>query len=403
MNGVKGTRGGQGGGGWERCRKEACCKVRAERDDLRRELQNAQRELRGLETGLRLGGEARGWRASLVAAEQELERERKEHEATRWRRNQSAADLRAAEKEGTKLRTEIAALKAELSLLRTKVVRQMTAEYERVKLLQQLRQLEREKKKQKKLAESADEQAEEAKRRLQDIAVRMARTRTMANRELTHERKQAAKAKELVDEAQFEARQAQSAAEDARKRLMEEEEALKEAEKARDDADWAAKLADLRAKRARAETSKLKEKLDAVAPPVKSRTVDEWAKLSHDARRKAAQREREHLASFFASHKWRAQDIAAVLESLGWVADVAETRPFYDVLFHKVRELMTQLEKEHYGMTFALFLHYDLHLTLPKILSISQAASKRYVAVDDRYVASEPCCTSAHGGFQRRA
>ena len=40
---------------------------------------------------------------------------------------------------------------------------------------------------------------------------------------------------------------------------------------------------------------------------------------------------------------------------------------------------MAKLEKEHYGLEFALFLHYDMHLTIPAILSIIQAGCKRFI------------------------
>lgn len=358
--------------------------VRAERDELKNELVQLRSRLNTLETGLRLGGEARGWRAQLISVERELLTERQEHEATKWRRNHLVSQLREAETEGAQLRSKVADLKGELSILRTNVVRQVTTEYERGEVLRQLQQLEREKRKQQKLVESANEQAEEAKRRLADLSLRLQRTRREANHEKSQGQRERARLRETLQNAQFDAEQAQAEAKEARRQLVEEEEALREAEKGRDDAEWAAKLSELRARRAREQADKLKKQLEAVALPVKSRSVDEWSQLSQDARRKASQRERAHLQAFFSSHNWRTCDIADALQSLGLVADLFESRPFFDVYYKNVADIVQQLETDHFGLPFALFLHYDLHLPLPKILSISQSASKRFIAHLDR-------------------
>lgn len=62
------------------------------------------------------------------------------------------------------------------------------------------------------------------------------------------------------------------------------------------------------------------------------------------------------------------------------------TKPGFRIYFEKVQELMQRLEEEEFGRDFALFLHFEMHLTLPKILRITQAASKAYVRADNRYV-----------------
>eukprot|EP00965_Chrysotila_dentata_P062424 2068854-Pleurochrysis_carterae.AAC.1 len=51
----------------------------------------------------------------------------------------------------------------------------------------------------------------------------------------------------------------------------------------------------------------------------------------------------------------------------------------------RVRDLMASLEREHFGAGFGLFLHYEMHLTLDKILLITQAASKQFHREIDRY------------------
>ena len=51
----------------------------------------------------------------------------------------------------------------------------------------------------------------------------------------------------------------------------------------------------------------------------------------------------------------------------------------------RVRQLMKRLEVEHFGESFGVFLHFELRLTPTKILEISQAASKTYNKLLDRY------------------
>ena len=49
---------------------------------------------------------------------------------------------------------------------------------------------------------------------------------------------------------------------------------------------------------------------------------------------------------------------------------------------------MKGLERDHFGMEFALALHYgESHLTLAKILSVTQAACKKYNRETDSYLA----------------
>eukprot|EP00965_Chrysotila_dentata_P149636 4941103-Pleurochrysis_carterae.AAC.3 len=46
---------------------------------------------------------------------------------------------------------------------------------------------------------------------------------------------------------------------------------------------------------------------------------------------------------------------------------------------------MAPLEKDHFGERFGFFLHNEIHLTLDKILQITQAASKQILQASDRY------------------
>ena len=47
---------------------------------------------------------------------------------------------------------------------------------------------------------------------------------------------------------------------------------------------------------------------------------------------------------------------------------------------------MKSLEEEHFGLAFGLFMHYDMRLTMPKLLQVSQMASKEYHHYADRYM-----------------
>eukprot|EP00965_Chrysotila_dentata_P091935 3034855-Pleurochrysis_carterae.AAC.1 len=44
---------------------------------------------------------------------------------------------------------------------------------------------------------------------------------------------------------------------------------------------------------------------------------------------------------------------------------------------------MAELETEHYGLRFGLHLHYEAHLTLAKVVEVTQAACKSYDPVLD--------------------
>lgn len=126
------------------------------------------------------------------------------------------------------------------------------------------------------------------------------------------------RAKQHVKDAMQLATEAQRTAAEARKQLMKEEAAAREADNGRNQAEYATFLAKRREERAKDRANKLQERLDMLAPPTKQRSVDDWLALSYEAQRKAAQREREHLLSFFSSHQWRMIDVADVLYEMGW-------------------------------------------------------------------------------------
>lgn len=121
-----------------------------------------------------------------------------------------------------------------------------------------------------------------------------------------------------------------------------------------------------------------------------SRNVDEWRALSKAAGYKAGQREREYLRHILGeAHPWRMEDVAKVLLELGWVEPLMATRPMFAVYYKKVESLMVKLEKEDFGVEFALALRYDMHLTIPDILRITQAGCKKFVHSRDAYESKE--------------
>lgn len=78
-------------------------------------------------------------------------------------------------------------------------------------------------------------------------------------------------------------------------------------------------------------------------------------------------------------------DVAFVLSELGLLNELFHTVKVFDLHFDRVSKLMQQLEEEHFGKKFSLFLYYEMHLTMPKILRIVQAASKKYNRHTDMY------------------
>eukprot|EP00966_Prymnesium_polylepis_P265124 6125342-Prymnesium_polylepis.1 len=59
--------------------------------------------------------------------------------------------------------------------------------------------------------------------------------------------------------------------------------------------------------------------------------------------------------------------------------------PFSVIVFEAQQSLINEIQSEHFGVPFGLFLRYDMKMTLTKILAMTQAASKAYDATTDRY------------------
>lgn len=130
----------------------------------------------------------------------------------------------------------------------------------------------------------------------------------------------------------------------------------------------------------------LTEKLKEVAPATCDRTPEEWAALKGWAKYKASQREVAHFKSFLTKHDWRTEDIAKALSEMdGLVEELFQTKPFFAIYYRRVGDLMKRLEQEHFGVEFGLMLHYDMRLTLPKIVQLTQAASKSFSKQGDLF------------------
>jgi hypothetical protein len=69
--------------------------------------------------------------------------------------------------------------------------------------------------------------------------------------------------------------------------------------------------------------------------------------------------------------------VADALVEMKWVGLLMRTTPFALVAYERERKLVEEIESEHFGVSFGLMLHYDAHLTVSKILSITQARLAR--------------------------
>ena len=158
-------------------------------------------------------------------------------------------------------------------------------------------------------------------------------------------------------------------------------------EKKTSDAEYATMLSNRREARARVKAGKLAARLDELAPSTLHRTADEWAALSRQARWKASQRDRECLLHLLS--KFRASEIASVLATLGIQEGIFDSPELFQIYYVRVQAIVDRLESADYGVPLALYLYYEQHMTLPKILQVTQAACKRYMRGSDSYEAKQ--------------
>ena len=180
---------------------------------------------------------------------------------------------------------------------------------------------------------------------------------------------------------------ARRAAEVAREEATELSVDLAEVEKEKDSTAALPFLAEKREARAKAMVANLTAKVADIAPPTRERTADEWAALSRDVKYKAHQREQEHFDSFLSSHAYSPEKLATVLSKHSLLEKLFDTHAGFDIYYDRVKALMLKLEHEDYGVSFALFLRFELKLTLPKILEVTKAGCKEYIRKFDRYKA----------------
>ena len=148
------------------------------------------------------------------------------------------------------------------------------------------------------------------------------------------------------------------------------------------DADHDVDLLHRQLKRAQRKVSDLQQKVVLVP---ESRTADEWAELSRSAKLKAVTRERKYLMNFMKSHEWRAEDLDYVLSETGLLVNIFTCRYTQSLHLAAVDKMFSLMESEDLGISFALFLHFELHLTIDKIMQIVNAAAKKYVRETDTY------------------
>lgn len=154
---------------------------------------------------------------------------------------------------------------------------------------------------------------------------------------------------------------------------------------ARDSAEHATMLAERREARAKKRVASLEERVEKMAPRSKHYSMDEWAALSRNARYQASFKARAYLLSLFKDERFHMEDLADVLAELELLPELMDTRAGFQLYYDRVSALMTRLERDEFGMEFGLFLKYEMHLPLPKILSIVQGACKKYNRSIDRY------------------
>ena len=192
----------------------------------------------------------------------------------------------------------------------------------------------------------------------------------------------AAELQQRVEDAEAEALVSAAAAAAARAEAMVEAEA--KAKETEDEHGWAVLLLEKRLQRSQAQVTKLRAQQLHVPH---SRSAAEWASLNAAAERQASRREQLSIAAFIDSHPWRVTDLAIVLQQRGLLAPLFDSPEGTDMYMKRLGMLMGEMEQRDYGMAFALHLHFELQLTLPKVHGMMQAACKRFNKETNRYAA----------------
>ena len=150
----------------------------------------------------------------------------------------------------------------------------------------------------------------------------------------------------------------------ARRDADAEREAARLAMEDADLSNYQTKLLQRQIDRAKSKADKLELQLQQLAPTIQhlsaNRSADEWQALDADAKRKAEQRERDTLRRTLSATAWRPACLADVLDELGILTQLFDTRQGWRIYFGKVKVLHTKLEKDDFGIRFGLFLHIEL-------------------------------------------
>ena len=157
-------------------------------------------------------------------------------------------------------------------------------------------------------------------------------------------------------------------------------------EKEADDAKWGLLLAGKREQRAKSKLAALEEKtkdLDRVATG--ERSIEDWAALNRDARYKAHQRERARFDAILAAHAFPPNDLAYVLQQRGLLEKLFDSPEGADIYFDRLQERISHIATSEYGMPLAMYMHYQLKIPIPTILTIDQAASKKFSPSENSY------------------
>ena len=360
------------------CRVKACELERAEQRQLVKDL---TAKVSALESGARTGetvkGEVRAAQAEVIEMQQREEWLVKQqvtlkNTARSWRHRGERLASSVVEQS-----IRIADLEAEVASLRM-----LEKEREReARLVEQLRSRDR------KVHERNERtlQAAHFKEDMKSEAEHFRRRQLLVTQHEAAEVEANSRLKELesrVADADDQAEQALRAAEQARQEAIDD--AAVEASAAEDEHNWAITLLEKRLVR----TEKKAQAASSSAITVPSdRTAEEWAKLTADANRKAGQRERRALDAFLASHEWRAADIATVASKRGLLAAIFDSEEGTQLFMERLAKLLKEMETNDFGMEFALFLHFELQLTLHKIHRIMQAGCKQFNSITNRYAA----------------
>ena len=268
----------------------------------------------------------------LARLEGELESARRDRDNARRQRQSERSLLAKAQELIAELEAENGALRRENHELSSVV-----GKYEQ-------RELEREK------AASRAGRARERKAAAEQMAIAaVEREAERLAEELEERDEQLAEAKAELEEAQGAAEAAAAEAQAVKYQKM---------------------LSDRKLQRAR-------DRLDnADTRAVRKCSAEEFAQLSRVAQRKENQRDRDLWREFLPEGR-RLEPLIDVLDGQGRLGELFKLAKVQTLHLTGLAEFVTKIEQEHYGVSFGLFCHFELGLTMDKILRLTHAGSHK--------------------------